>query len=459
MNRAIAVIFTILFLIAASIIFLWLRPVELPAPLKPVGTWFDERKSALVDAQGNETRTNSAAAIEQTRSQEEPKQVDLAESRSAVAQVTVDGKGGSTVKTAQIPENTTSGASAALKPAITQTDPAAQTQAATVDSSKPAQPTGASATAASSAVAAVADAAASAASSQPESTASTASAAKVTEVVEVAKADTAEKTSPAVSSVVSSDGADRNDAATSDALREKDSAAADATNALAAVSARNAQRAAALERAERQFKAQAPTQGALASASSQSQNDTASIAEPKAEPTAETTTGQSGNTETTPPDSPAGVSDSTPSVNQPAPVALLKPEVKTRRPVTAAAVRQQQTITNYLEGRRVEFEVGRDVLSPRGIAVLDRLVPLIKANQGTSITIQGHTDDVGDYASNLELSGARAIAARNYLISRGIKQNRLKVQGMGERIPIADNNTRAGRIKNRRIDFAVSDAG
>jgi len=236
------------------------------------------------------------------------------------------------------------------------------------------------------------------------------------------------------------------DASAANDIRSEDSAAAAATNALAAASARTARRAAALEQVERELgstnaSAALPTQNSRTSDPAA----TTTTAATNVTDSGDTGANQDQRSDTLAPAVQAGtafqsttaqaaVTESSRSgsvVSQPAPVALLKPEVKARRPVTAAAVRQQQTITNYLDGRRVEFEVGRDVLSQRGIRVLDRLVPLIKANRGTLITIQGHTDDVGDYASNLELSGARAIAARKYLISRGID----------------------------RIDFAVSDAG
>jgi outer membrane protein OmpA-like peptidoglycan-associated protein len=120
-------------------------------------------------------------------------------------------------------------------------------------------------------------------------------------------------------------------------------------------------------------------------------------------------------------------------------------------------VQQQRTILNFLDGKVVEFEVGRDRLTAAGIRVLDRLVPIINAHEDTVITVQGHTDDIGDDRSNLELSAARAIVARRYLISQGISPERLRAQGLGERKPRATNLTEAGRIRNRRIDFAVSD--
>lgn len=126
-------------------------------------------------------------------------------------------------------------------------------------------------------------------------------------------------------------------------------------------------------------------------------------------------------------------------------------------PVTQAGREQQATISHFLTGRVVEFETGRDVLTRPGQQALSQLLAIIQAHQDTIITIQGHTDNVGDEASNLELSSARSVRARAYLIARGVEPDRLRVQGFGERRPLASNRTVEGRIRNRRIDFAVSD--
>ena len=137
---------------------------------------------------------------------------------------------------------------------------------------------------------------------------------------------------------------------------------------------------------------------------------------------------------------------------------LVPPSATPARPRTPAARSQQSEIQRLLSDKRVAFEIGRTVLTPAGRQTLDDLVPILLAHGETVVTIQGHTDSVGDQASNLELSGARAIVARDYLAARGVPSSRLRVQGFGELRPIASNSTPEGRIRNRRIDFAISDA-
>ena len=126
-------------------------------------------------------------------------------------------------------------------------------------------------------------------------------------------------------------------------------------------------------------------------------------------------------------------------------------------PVSVDGRLQQDTIRHFLSGETVEFEVGRSVLTNRGRQALTALLDIIEQHRNTIITVQGHTDSVGDDESNLALSTARAITAREFLVARGVAPQRLRVQGFGERRPIASNATARGRIQNRRIDFTVSD--
>ncbi len=141
----------------------------------------------------------------------------------------------------------------------------------------------------------------------------------------------------------------------------------------------------------------------------------------------------------------------------PAPVAMLLPsDAPVTRPArTEAARAQQSSIRNFLQGEVVEFETGRDVLTPAGQRVLEQVSAIIASHRDTIIVVQGHTDDVGDDASNLELSQSRALRARGYLVAQGIDPERLRAQGFGERRPVASNDSGAGRKRNRRIDFIV----
>jgi outer membrane protein OmpA-like peptidoglycan-associated protein len=69
------------------------------------------------------------------------------------------------------------------------------------------------------------------------------------------------------------------------------------------------------------------------------------------------------------------------------------------------------------------------------------------------VEVQGHTDSTGSNAHNQGLSNRRAESVRAYLVSKGISASRLEAKGYGEESPIADNTTKAGKQKNRRVEL------
>ncbi len=103
----------------------------------------------------------------------------------------------------------------------------------------------------------------------------------------------------------------------------------------------------------------------------------------------------------------------------------------------------------------IHFDSGKASIRPDSYPILDEAVQLLKANPDVKVEIAGHTDSVGRASYNLRLSEARANAVRDYLIQHGIEASRLFARGYGETMPIAPNTTRAGRAKNRRIEFIV----
>jgi chemotaxis protein MotB len=122
---------------------------------------------------------------------------------------------------------------------------------------------------------------------------------------------------------------------------------------------------------------------------------------------------------------------------------------------------------------RVMFDSGEAVLKPDGAAVMQKIADLLAAHPELSIHVVGHTDNVpirqtaqSRFASNWELSAARALAAVHFLTEKaGVDPRRVGAVGYGEFRPIADNATAEGRAKNRRIaitvlpeEFATSDA-
>ena len=101
------------------------------------------------------------------------------------------------------------------------------------------------------------------------------------------------------------------------------------------------------------------------------------------------------------------------------------------------------------------FDFDRAVLKPEGKAKLDDLVGKIKGITLEVIIAVGHTDSVGSDAYNQKLSLRRAEAVKAYMVSKGIEANRVYTEGKGEKQPVADNKTAAGRAKNRRVEIEV----
>jgi OOP family OmpA-OmpF porin len=95
------------------------------------------------------------------------------------------------------------------------------------------------------------------------------------------------------------------------------------------------------------------------------------------------------------------------------------------------------------------------VLKPEGRAKLDDLVSKMQGLNLEVIIAVGHTDSIGTDAYNQKLSIRRAESVKAYLQSKGIDANRVYTEGKGEKQPVADNKSSAGRAKNRRVEIEV----
>lgn len=101
------------------------------------------------------------------------------------------------------------------------------------------------------------------------------------------------------------------------------------------------------------------------------------------------------------------------------------------------------------------FDFDKSVLKPEGKAKLDDLAGKVKNINLEVIIAVGHTDSIGTDAYNQKLSVRRAEAVKAYLVSKGIDKSRVYTEGKGEKQPVADNKTAAGRAKNRRVEIEV----
>lgn len=104
----------------------------------------------------------------------------------------------------------------------------------------------------------------------------------------------------------------------------------------------------------------------------------------------------------------------------------------------------------------VLFDTGMFTLRPIAREKLARVSGIILIHPDMKIEVEGHTDSVGSIELNQRLSEKRADAVRAYLISQGVSPDNITARGFGKSMPVADNNTAAGRQANRRVELVVS---
>jgi len=103
----------------------------------------------------------------------------------------------------------------------------------------------------------------------------------------------------------------------------------------------------------------------------------------------------------------------------------------------------------------ITFEFDKSVLKSESFSELNNVVDFLNNYPSVEIELSGHTDNVGKDEYNQKLSEDRAKAVTDYLVSKGIAQNRLIARGYGEKKPIASNDSEGGREINRRVEFTI----
>jgi outer membrane protein OmpA-like peptidoglycan-associated protein len=103
----------------------------------------------------------------------------------------------------------------------------------------------------------------------------------------------------------------------------------------------------------------------------------------------------------------------------------------------------------------VTFDVGSATLNPGFRSTLDGVAENLVQYPNSLVDVYGHTDSTGSDAFNQTLSERRAQTVANYMTSKGVATARIRWQGFGETMPVADNSTEAGRAQNRRVEIKI----
>lgn len=130
------------------------------------------------------------------------------------------------------------------------------------------------------------------------------------------------------------------------------------------------------------------------------------------------------------------------------------------RATMGSGVQVTQTPDNQLKlniPSDISFDTGRADIKPKLRPILDQFASGLSSQPNTEVRIIGHTDSTGSDTLNDRLSVQRAESARQYLAARGVDPARVVIAGRGEREPIADNATEAGRARNRRVEVYLGE--
>ncbi len=126
-----------------------------------------------------------------------------------------------------------------------------------------------------------------------------------------------------------------------------------------------------------------------------------------------------------------------------------------------ALMKQEITANNIMDALNKDgfmalnilFETGKSTIQQESLPIIGQIFEMLNSNPNLHISIEGHTDNVGDAASNKKLSSDRAKVVMGAIINKGINSSRLSSIGWGQEKPVADNRTEDGKAKNRRVEI------
>ncbi len=143
-------------------------------------------------------------------------------------------------------------------------------------------------------------------------------------------------------------------------------------------------------------------------------------------------------------------------------------EVRLEIALGDATTRTEEALAEILETRQsarglivslpdILFKSDKATIEPNAVEVLSRVAGILQVVPELHIQVEGHTDSVGVSEYNSYLSDGRANVVKEYLVGAGIPASRVSAAGFGETQPVAPNDTREGRERNRRVELVIID--
>jgi outer membrane protein OmpA-like peptidoglycan-associated protein len=144
----------------------------------------------------------------------------------------------------------------------------------------------------------------------------------------------------------------------------------------------------------------------------------------------------------------------TPPPPPPPPVEPEPPAPEKKEEIAVEENNTEPVIANF-NVANVQFVTGSARLTSTAVKELDNIIIYLKENTAANLQVNGHTDNIGNKEFNQRLSEKRAATVVKALVKKGADSSRLSSAGFGMDQPIADNSTKEGRVKNRRVEFKL----
>ncbi len=124
----------------------------------------------------------------------------------------------------------------------------------------------------------------------------------------------------------------------------------------------------------------------------------------------------------------------------------------------AATIQREGNLLAVTLKGDVLFDFNSAAVKPGLYSEINKIADAMNQYPDTVARVEGHTDSVGSETYNMDLSIRRATAVRDVLVQRGVASTRLEIVGFGETMPVASNETEAGRLQNRRVEIKIAPA-